>query len=127
MASCSVKVFLTVQEYSSVLFTLMTTRSPLDNIKCSLSAILKNPVKISVEIKTITKIRVLIGPLQIYAGNKSKQKFLAPKNLPPQKKLSRLVMSGSTESIWSLRKGIILSAVIDKIFCHAKISSSRSI
>lgn len=60
----------------------MTTRSPLDNIKCSLSAILKNPVKISVEIKTITKIRVLIGPLQIYAGNKSKQKFLAPKNPP---------------------------------------------
>ena len=60
----------------------MTTRSPLDNIKCSLSAILKNPVKISVEIKTITKIRVLIGPLQIYAGNKSKQKFWAPKNPP---------------------------------------------
>ena len=39
-------------------------------------------VKFSVEIKTITKIRVLIGPLQIYAGNKSKQKFLAPKNPP---------------------------------------------
>ena len=66
LASCSVKVFLTVQEYSSFLLTLMMTKSPLGNSKCSLSETHER-----IEVKPAQKNRYKLSPYGQLKGSLS--------------------------------------------------------